>query len=103
MGVLKACVGLSAALILLFNLPANTVISFFSRISFSLYLTHDVIGSKFVVYAGTLAPKTIYWKGTIFLVGIAVSIGAAYLFYLMCEKPFLNLSKSYVYNKQRRE
>jgi peptidoglycan/LPS O-acetylase OafA/YrhL len=91
---------LFALLLLLLPLKANRIVSFFSRISFSLYLTHDIVGSNLVVYLGTLLPKTFWYKGLEFGTGIMVSILFAYLFYLCIEAPFLRLSKRITYPKQ---
>jgi peptidoglycan/LPS O-acetylase OafA/YrhL len=96
-GWLQTCAGLFALLLLLLPLPGNRVIRFFARISFSLYLTHDAIGSSLVVYLGRHLPKTFLYKGLAFTSGIIVSIAFAYLFYLVVEAPFLRLSKKISY------
>jgi len=98
LGILKSLTGLVAVSILSSEkLIKNKVISFLSNISFSLYLTHDIIGSRVVVYIGTLMPKTLFWKGLIFASGIFLSIAVAYGFYLLIEKPFIKLSKKIHY------
>ena len=98
LGILKSATGLVAVGILSSNrLKKNMLISFLSKISFSLYLTHDIIGSRLVVYFGTLMPKTLFWKGLIFASGIFLSIAIAYVFYLLIEKPFIKLSKKIHY------
>lgn len=89
--------GLLALLLLLLPLKGDAVVKFFSDISFSLYLTHDIIGSRLVVYLGTLLPKTFWYKGLEFTTGIIVSIIFAYLFYRAVEYPFLKLSKKIAY------
>jgi len=88
---------LFALLLLVLPLKANRFITFFSRISFSLYLTHDTIGSNLVVFMGGLLPKTFWYKGLEFTTGIVVSILFAWLFYLVVEAPFLKLSKRVTY------
>lgn len=100
-GWLNILAGIVSVLFILAPLPKNKIITFFSKISFSLYLTHDIIGSRLVVYLGTLFPKTMYFKGLFFLTGIAVSILFAWLYYLIVEKPFFSVSKliSYAPNK----
>jgi len=98
MGLVASCAALFALLLLIMPLKANKVVSFFSKISFSLYLTHDIIGSNFVVYTGKLLPKTILFKGLEFTVGIFISIAFAYLFYLCVEAPFLKYSKRITYS-----
>ena len=87
-----------ALLLLVLPLKSYPVVSFFSKISFSLYLTHDIIGSNFVVYTGKLLPKTFFYKGLEFTGGIIISIAFAYLFYLCVEAPFLKYSKRITYS-----
>jgi peptidoglycan/LPS O-acetylase OafA/YrhL len=88
---------LLALVILVLPLKSYPVIAFLSKISFSLYLTHDIIGSNLVVYLGTLLPKTFIFKGIEFITGIVVSILFAWLFNVLVEAPFLKLSKKYRY------
>lgn len=83
--------------LLLLPLKANSIITFFSKISFSLYLTHDMIGSNVVAYLGMHLPKSLFFKGAEFLTGIVVSVLFAYLFYLFIEKTCLKLSKQITY------
>jgi peptidoglycan/LPS O-acetylase OafA/YrhL len=97
-GMLQTCAALFALGLLLLPLKSYPVISFLSKISFSLYLTHDIIGSNLVVYLGMLLPKSLFFKGIEFLTGIGVSILFAWLFYLLVEKPCLKLSKQVNYN-----
>ncbi|MDN5288208.1 MAG: Peptidoglycan/LPS O-acetylase OafA/YrhL, contains acyltransferase and SGNH-hydrolase domain [Mucilaginibacter sp.] len=94
--------GMALVTILLLTAPLRnfTVVSFFSKISFSLYLTHDIVGSHLVVYMGTKLPKTVLFKGIEFLTGIVVSIIFAYLFYLLIERPFFKLSKHISYTAE---
>jgi len=98
-GWMPLVAGLFAVLIILAPLKKNNIVSFFSKISFSLYLTHDIVGSRLVVFLGTKFPKTVLYKGSIFLTGIAVSIIFAWLYYLIIEKPFFRLSKSITYKR----
>jgi peptidoglycan/LPS O-acetylase OafA/YrhL len=92
-GTFETLAALAALLLLILPLKSNRIVGFFSMISFSLYLTHDIIGSTLVVQLGQVLPKTLFYKGLEFISGIMVSIAFAYLFYLAVEKPFLNLSK----------
>ena len=94
---LQVLAGGATGLLLLLQLPQYRIVDFFAKISFSLYLTHDLIGSKFVVYLGNLLPKTFEVKASIFLLGMFASIVFAYLFFLCIEKPFLKLSKKLSY------
>ncbi len=86
-----------SAIFILLPLKKNRYVHFFSKISFSLYLTHDIVGSRLVVYLGTQFPKTTAYKGAFFLLGIGVSILFAWLFYKLAEQPFMNRSKSIKY------
>lgn len=103
-GWLQTCATLFALGLLIAPLKSYPLISFFSKISFSLYLTHDMIGSNLVVYLGTQLPKTLLFKGVTFLTGILVSILFAYFFYRLIEEPFLKLSKriNYGFKKTNR-
>lgn len=97
LGALQTIAAAIALLILYLPVRVNRSISFFSRISFSLYLTHDVIGSNLVVFLGTKLPKSFLFKGVAFMTGIMVSIGFAYIFYRLIEAPFLKRSKRIMY------
>jgi len=99
-GWLQTITGLVALTILMLPLKANAWVGFFSKISFSLYLTHDIVGSRTVVYLGTLWPKTILFKGIEFVSGIVISVTFAYVFYLLIERPCLKTSKKLVYLKR---
>ena len=101
-GIPETISGIVALTIMLLPLKSNFLISFFSKISFSLYLTHDIFGSKLVVFIGTLLPKTIFYKGSIFVFGILISIIIAYIFYTLIELPFLNKSKLIQYSFQKK-
>ncbi|MDB5014375.1 MAG: putative acyltransferase [Daejeonella sp.] len=97
LGWVQASVGLSAFIILFIPIKSNKLIKFLAKISFSLYLVHDIIGSRLVVYLGTVFPRSLLVKGLIFSTGIGVSLLSAYVFYLLVEKPFIKLSKRVVY------
>jgi peptidoglycan/LPS O-acetylase OafA/YrhL len=62
-GIPQTIAALFALGLLLLPLKSYPVIAFLSRISFSLYLTHDMVGSNLVVYLGMLLPKTLFLKG----------------------------------------
>ncbi|MBC7922083.1 MAG: hypothetical protein H7Z75_13460 [Ferruginibacter sp.] len=77
----------------------HRLIQFFARISFSLYLVHDVVGGRLVVIVGNLfAEKNLLTKMVAFSFGFLVSILTAYLFYRWVEAPFLKLSKRISYS-----
>lgn len=96
-GLLPTAAGLLGLVILLLPLRYHSIVAFFARISFSLYLTHDIIGSRLVVYLGTIWPKTLFYKGIEFTSGIVVSILFAWLFNFVVERPFFRLSKKVAY------
>lgn len=79
-GWLPMAAGLLALVLLILPLKRHPAIAFFSKISFSLYLTHDVVGSSLVAFMGMHLPKTFGFRAFEFLTGIAVSISFAYLF-----------------------
>lgn len=86
------------ASIILFIHKSNPVINFFSKISFSLYLTHDIVGSKFVIYFGKLfTDKNTYTNALSFCCALGFSILFAYLFYIVIEDYFLKQSKKIKY------
>ncbi len=98
-GIPPTIAAILTMLIILFFEKSNPIIDFFSKISFSLYLTHDIIASRLVVYIGNkFIIKTIFTKGFAFSIGIIVSIVLAYFFYILIEKRALSLSKKLVYS-----
>ena len=100
-GWLQTCATLFALGLLMAPLKSYPIITFFSKISFSLYLTHDMIGSNLVVYMGAHLPKTLIFKGISFLTGILISVLFAYFFYRLVEAPFLKLSKRINYGLKK--
>lgn len=83
-------------LILLFWTYKHSLITFFSSISFSLYLTHTFIGGK-VINLGLRFANTDFQRIALFLVALIVSIVFAYIFHILIEKPSLILSKKMKY------
>ncbi len=96
-GLPETGAALFALLLLVLPLKRNRLIAFFSTISFSLYLTHDTVGSKLVAYMGQSLPKTFAFKAMEFGSGILLSVAFAWVFYLCVEAPFLRLSKRIAY------
>lgn len=90
-----------ATLFLIFKFNyTHAIIRFFALISFSLYLVHDIVGSKLsVVMSNLFLNKTLLIKLLIFCTSLSVSILAAYTFYLVIERPFSQLSKRIIYGK----
>ena len=97
-GIVETLAGLFAMLLLILPLKNYRIVRFFSKISFSLYLTHDIIGSRLVIYLGRILPHNFTSKAISFTSGLVVSIAFAYLFYKLIEAPFFNLSKNIKYS-----
>jgi peptidoglycan/LPS O-acetylase OafA/YrhL len=102
LGLIPTLAALYAMIILFLPLRSNAIVTFFSKISFSLYLTHDIIGSNIVVYLGQIVPHTTVFKGMVFTTGIVISILFAYLFYKLVEVPALSVSKKIAYKSSQR-
>lgn len=102
LGWVQSITAILTFVILFIQLPQLKIISFFSKISFSLYLVHDIVGSRLVVYLGNYVPSNIYYKASIFAVGLITSIFCAWLFNLIIEKPFLSWSKSIHYSSKNK-
>lgn len=87
-----------ALVVIILPLKSNLIIDFFAKISFSLYLTHDLVGSQLVIFLGNLFDsKNLLTKAFSFSIGLTVAVVFAYFFYLCIEKPFLKLSKKLKY------
>lgn len=98
LGGLKLTAALITVGIICVSAKTNVVIQFFSKISYSLYLIHVPIGGK-VINLGLrkITAQNIVESFLLFLVAFAISIVCAYLFYLIAEKPFIQLSKKVSY------
>jgi len=70
----------------------NKIFTFLGAISYSLYLTHTLTGKVFIAFCSRLFSSEISIL-IIVLVGILISIGAAYIFWLFIEKPSQLASK----------
>ncbi|RYY70631.1 MAG: acyltransferase [Chitinophagaceae bacterium] len=86
--------------ILLFWKHVNKTIRFFSTISYSLYLIHVPVGGK-VINLGIRFVSNELSKYLLLLLGLAVSIGFAYLFYRFVELPAFRLSKRIKYSSEK--
>ncbi len=87
---------ITGILILFFFNYSNRVINYFSKISYSLYLTHVFIGGK-VVNLGLRFVNTNLQRYALFFIALGISVLSAHLFYLLIEKPSLKFSKRYRY------
>ena len=75
------------------------VCQYFGRISYSLYLTHALIGIrllKVMVKENTTLPMTLVW----YAAALAISIAAADVFYRLVEKPSIGWSKRFSASKK---
>jgi peptidoglycan/LPS O-acetylase OafA/YrhL len=98
-GIAELLATVLTASVILFVNRSTLVIDFLSKISFSLYLTHDIVGSKIVILIGNnFYPKSFLTKGFSFLIGLTITILFAYLFYLIIERRCISLSKKISYN-----
>lgn len=97
LGLLKTVVSLFSMVVILLPIQGNKIVRFFSNISFSLYLTHDIFGSRLVIYLDQFLPRTLFFRSSAFTIGLLTSILIAYAFYRLIEVPFLKLSKRISY------
>lgn len=97
LGILQTAIALLALVLLLLPLKKRPIVSFFSKISFSLYLTHDMIGANTVVWLGRLLPKALLFNGIAYVTGFALSILFAWVFYKLIEEPCLKFSQKLSY------
>lgn len=65
-------------------------------ISYSLYLTHGVLLTRFMSLAGKVLPGCNSWL--LFSISVALCLIFAYVFYQIVEKAFINLSKKIRYD-----
>ena len=108
---LSACYFLHTPVLIFVSIGVLLIIQFIKKvpkallwlgtISYSLYLTHNVITTRFLGLAGR------YFKGAnpviLLISDISFCLLAAYLYYLIIERPTINLSKRIQYrhlNKQ---
>jgi len=99
LGCVEAAVGLSTACVILYVSRSNRVILFLGTISYSLYLIHLPTGVK-VVDLGIRWAKGWASQLVLLVVGLGVSIGAAYLLYRFVEKPAQRWSSGIRYKRK---
>ena len=73
----------------------NNVTAFLARISYSLYLIHIPIGGRFMNLSGRYI-HSIYLSNLFLVLGIALCIFCAWIFYKLVELPAITLSRSLV-------
>lgn len=72
------------------------LIDFFSNISFSLYLTHTIVGGK-VINLGLRYANSVIERYLLFALALIASILFAWFFYYLIEKPFIAIGKNIRY------
>jgi peptidoglycan/LPS O-acetylase OafA/YrhL len=87
-------VALTVLAILYFNYE-HKLATFFGNISFSLYLSHCLVGGNMVIFT-----KKDWSKGVILMYILAGSIAFATIYYYLVERTFLRLSKRVRYTKE---
>lgn len=93
-GFLASMVGVGTALTIAFVKGSNKVFAFLGKISFSLYLTHNLLGS----IANFLLAKFLHVNTEIEAIAVVMLCALlaclfAYLFALLIENPFLRLAR----------
>jgi peptidoglycan/LPS O-acetylase OafA/YrhL len=76
----------------------DRVSKFLGNISYSLYLVHIPIGGRIINLCENFVQNEMIRSLFVF-VALAVSIFAAWLFFIIIEKPFMTLSKNITYKK----
>jgi len=97
-------VAISAAsiCIIVFIKNIHPVFRFLGTISFSLYLVHIPIGGRINNLAAGFI-KNIHAREAVVFVSFAISILAAWLFYLAVEKRFKKMSATFQYNQGKQQ
>lgn len=100
LGWLVALVGLMTSILIVFdlNLGKHKLAIWLGTISFSLYLVHVPIGGR-VVNLGKRYVESQAGEVLLSLAALLVSLVAAYLFYLMIEKPSQGLAARLKYSR----
>jgi peptidoglycan/LPS O-acetylase OafA/YrhL len=94
LGALATAFGIGTAGLIAFVRVNNPVFAFFGKISYSLYLTHFLVGSTAEFVLSKVFPSPSEITSILVIVMLTgVSIGFAYLFYRWIESPFLALAQ----------
>ena len=90
----QAIVGMITALVIAFVKVDNSVFRFLGKISYSVYLTHILVGStvNFLLFKLLPAASAAQSAGVVVL-AVGASVGFAALFHHWVERPFLQLSQ----------
>jgi len=76
----------------------DRISKFLGNISYSLYLVHIPVGGRIINLTETFVSNELVRSIFVF-VALAVSIFAAWIFFRLIEKPFMNISKKISYKK----
>jgi peptidoglycan/LPS O-acetylase OafA/YrhL len=90
---LVALTGLTTALLIGFATIKGRILSFLGQISYSLYLVHFPVGVRLINFSSYYSLSAAGKAGAL-SASLAASIVAAYLLYLLVEKPAQVWSKS---------
>lgn len=86
-GLIDLTIGIGTLLVInYFPSFKSKIGNFLGKISYSLYLIHAIIGSAIINYLSHIY-KTPLSKLVVILIGLAISIISAYIFWLIIEKP----------------
>ncbi len=91
---------ISFLLIVLFTNYENKFFHFFSLISYSLYLTHTIVGDPFLNFTRHYVPDHLE-EIVFFPLAVGLSTAVAYILYLFVEKPSMKLSSRISWNKDK--
>ena len=104
LGWLPALFGLLTALLIAFVEVKNRPAAFLGKISYSLYLTHILVGTSFEILLVRLFPPTSpLVRSALLGASVVIAIAAAYVFHLLLEKYFIDLSNRLFKKEDRRE
>ncbi|WP_291720922.1 acyltransferase family protein [Bernardetia sp.] len=91
---------ISFLLIISFTNYENKILHFFSLISYSLYLTHTIVGDPFLNFTSHYIPNYLE-EILLFPIAVGLSTGVAYVLYLLVEKPSMKLSSRISWSKKK--
>jgi peptidoglycan/LPS O-acetylase OafA/YrhL len=96
--VVSSVIAFGAELIIVYMFSySNSVMSFFGKFSYSVYLIHAIFGATFVNVLSHYVTESIT-KFMLVIGGLLVTAISSYLMYLLIEKPSKKLSSKMKYN-----